>query len=229
MMRLPEDWWHRLGIDRSGAVSTVENTKKVTGYVPVKRGLDLVGATVLLVLASPFIACGLIAVGIDSGLPLLHRRRVVGKGGRAFDAFKLRTMVKDADRMLEENESLRAAFAASNKLPRDPRTTRVGRWLRRLSLDELPQLVNVIRGEMSLVGPRMITPAELPEWGETAPLMLSVRPGLTGLWQVSGRQRLTKADRIRLDDDYIRQMSLRLDLTILARTVPAVLSSRGAY
>ena len=138
-------------------------------------------------------------------------------------------MVTDADEMLERDSSLRSAFATSNKLMVDPRVTRVGRWLRRLSLDELPQLVNVLRGEMSMVGPRMITPAELPEWGETGTLLLSVRPGLTGLWQVSGRQQLTKADRIRLDRDYVQRMSLGLDLGILARTLPAVLSSRGAY
>ena len=138
-------------------------------------------------------------------------------------------MVRDADDLLEQDPALRLAYAASNKLAGDPRVTRTGRWLRRLSIDELPQLVNVLRGEMSLVGPRMITPAELPEWGDTADLLLSVRPGLTGLWQVAGRQKLTKADRIRLDGEYVHQMSLRLDLRILARTVPAVLSSRGAY
>jgi lipopolysaccharide/colanic/teichoic acid biosynthesis glycosyltransferase len=199
------------------------------GYSALKRGLDLAAAGVLCLLASPILACSLLAIQLDSGPPLIYRRRVVGQGGRSFDAFKLRTMVRDADEVLERDSSLRSAFAASNKLLLDPRVTRVGRWLRRLSIDELPQLVNVLRGEMSLVGPRMITPAELPEWGDTAALLLSVRPGLTGLWQVSGRQKLTKADRIRLDGDYVQRMSLSLDLAILARTVPAVLSSRGAY
>jgi lipopolysaccharide/colanic/teichoic acid biosynthesis glycosyltransferase len=198
-------------------------------YYPLKRGLDLIAAGLLLVLVSPILACGLLAVQIESGRPVIYRRRVMGQSGRTFDAFKVRTMVPDADEVLQRDSSLRSAFAASNKLLGDPRVTRVGRWLRRLSIDELPQLVNVLRGEMSLVGPRMITPAELPEWGETAALLLSVRPGLTGLWQVSGRQELTKADRIRLDGDYVQRMSLGLDLAILARTVPAVLSSRGAY
>ena len=202
---------------------------KATGYSSFKRGLDVVVAGVLLVVVSPVLAGSLLAVQIDSGRPVIFRRRVIGQSGRTFDAFKVRTMVPDAEEVLERDGSLRSAFATSNKLVADPRVTRVGRWLRRLSIDELPQLMNVLRGEMSLVGPRMITPAELPEWGDTADLLLSVRPGLTGLWQVSGRQQLTKADRIRLDGDYVHRMSLSLDLAILARTVPAVLSSRGAY
>jgi len=194
-----------------------------------KRCLDLVGATVLLVLSSPIVCACFAAVWIESGRPLIHRRRVIRRGGGTFDAFKIRTMVRDADRILSEDASLRSAFSASNKLASDPRVTRVGRWLRRLSLDELPQLVNVLRGEMSLVGPRMITQAELPEWGTSGRLLLSVRPGLTGLWQVSGRQLLSKAERIRLDAEYVRRMSLRLDLMILARTLLAVASGHGAY
>src|SRR2546430_1428094 len=187
------------------------------------------GATLLLVLSSAIACACFAAVWIESGRPLIHRRGVIRRGGGTFDAFKIRTMVRDADRILREDASLRSAFSASNKLASEPRITRVGRWLRRLSLDELPQLVNVLRGEMSLVGPRMITQAELPEWGPSGRLLLSVRPGLTGLWQVSGRQLLSKAERIRLDAEYVRRMSLRLDLAILARTLFAVMSGRGAY
>src|SRR5439155_8171522 len=163
-----------------------------------KRCLDIAGAVLLLVLSAPIVVACLVAVWLDSGGPLVYRRRVVGRGGATFDAFKIRTMVVDADRILSQDESLRRQFQNSNKIVRDPRVTRVGRWLRKLSFDELPQLVNVVRGEMSLVGPRMITVAELPEWGTTGTLLLSVRPGLTVLWQVSGRQLLSKAERIRL-------------------------------
>ena len=194
-----------------------------------KRCLDIIGAALLLVLSSPIVGACLVAVWLDSGGPLVYRRRVVGRGGATFDAFKIRTMVADADRILSEDESLRRQFQNSNKIVRDPRVTRVGRWLRKLSFDELPQLVNVVRGEMSLVGPRMITVAELPEWGTTGSLLLSVRPGLTGLWQVSGRQLLSKAERIRLDAEYVRRMSLWLDLSILARTLLVVVSGQGAY
>ena len=194
-----------------------------------KRCLDVVGAAILLVLSSPIVATCFLAVRLGSGAPLIYRRRVVGRGGVTFDAYKIRTMVTDADRLLSQDEALQRQFRGSNKIVRDPRITRVGRWLRKLSLDELPQLVNVLRGEMSLVGPRMITVAELPEWGAAGQLLLSVRPGLTGLWQVSGRQLLSKAERIRLDAEYVRRMSLRLDLTILARTLFVVVSGHGAY
>jgi len=194
-----------------------------------KRGLDLVGASALILLSSPIVCAAFLAVWLESGGPVIHRRRVIRRGRGTFDAFKIRTMVQDADRILQNDESLRRQFQATNKLLVDPRITPVGRWLRRLSIDEFPQLVNVLRGEMSLVGPRMITEAELPEWGAVGRLLLSVRPGLTGLWQVSGRQLLSKADRVRLDAEYVRRMSLRLDLTILARTFFAVVSRHGAY
>lgn len=191
--------------------------------------MDLVIAACLLVVTAPVLAIAVVAVWAGSGKPLFHRRRVVGVGGREFDAFKIRTMVVDADRILASDSQLRQRYAANNKLAEDPRITRVGRWLRHLSIDELPQLINVLRGEMSLVGPRMVSPGELQEWGETVPLLLSVRPGITGMWQVSGRQRLTKADRIRMDEEYVRNLSFRQDLSVLVRTIPAVLLRTGAY
>ena len=194
-----------------------------------KRALDLLGASLLILLSSPLLCAAFLAVWVDSGSPVIYRRRVLRRGGGSFDAYKIRTMVRDADRILGQDQALRREFQGSNKLVADPRVTRVGRWLRKFSLDEFPQLVNVLRGEMSLVGPRMITEAELPDWGLNGGALLSVRPGLTGLWQVSGRQLLSKADRIRLDAEYVRRMSLRLDLTILARTLFAVVSGHGAY
>ena len=190
---------------------------------------DLVGAALGLLLLSPLFAAVAVLVKLDNRGPVFFGSERWGQGGKRIRIWKFRTMVDGASALLEKDRGLRASYERELKLRTDPRVTRVGKWLRRLSIDELPQLVNVLRGEMSLVGPRMITPAELPEWGDTAGLLLSVRPGLTGLWQVSGRQQLTKADRIRLDGDYVNRMSLSLDLAILARTVPAVLSSRGAY
>jgi lipopolysaccharide/colanic/teichoic acid biosynthesis glycosyltransferase len=200
-----------------------------TGYALVKRLMDVVGAACLLVVTALVLAIALAAVWMDSGRPLFHRRRVVGVGGREFDAFKVRTMVVDADQILASDPELHHRYAANNKLRDDPRTTRVGRWLRQLSIDELPQMINVLRGEMSLVGPRMINQNELSEWGDTAPLILSVRPGITGTWQVSGRQRLTKADRVRMDSEYVNNLSLRQDMSVLLRTIPAVLFRTGAY
>jgi lipopolysaccharide/colanic/teichoic acid biosynthesis glycosyltransferase len=194
----------------------------------IKRALDVTGASVLLVVSAPVLAISLAAVWLDSGRPLIHRRRVVGRFGRPFDAFKIRTMVPDADQRLLEDAALHDASTESRKLPSDPRVTRSGSWLRRTSLDELPQLVNVIRGDMSLVGPRMLTREEIWAWGPTADLILEVRPGITGLWQVSGRQNLSREDRIRLDREYVQRMSVSRDLRILARTIPAVISGRGA-
>lgn len=198
-------------------------------YAALKRVIDVVGSALLILILAPVLLGSMAAVWLDSGRPVVYRRRVLGQGARPFDAFKIRTMVPDADRILAEDEGLRQRYVVTNKVVADPRVTRTGHWLRRFSLDEVPQLVNVLRGEMSLVGPRMVTPAELAEWGETVQLLMKVRPGMTGLWQVSGRQTVRKADRVRLDGDYVRRMSLGLDLAILARTLPTVLSGRGAY
>jgi lipopolysaccharide/colanic/teichoic acid biosynthesis glycosyltransferase len=196
---------------------------------PGKRLMDLLGAALLLVAAAPVLLVAAPLVVLTSRGPLLHRRRVVGLGGREFDALKLRTMVADADRILAENPELRAAFERNFKLHRDPRVTPLGRWLREWSIDELPQLVNVLRGEMSLVGPRMVTPVELAKYGPDADRLLAVRPGLSGRWQVSGRQEIDYAERVHMDLDYIEHWSLGQDLAIALRTPAAVLRGRGAH
>lgn len=208
------------------AVAAVEPSR---GALLCKDALDRLGAVVLLVALSPLLAVIALLVKATSPGPALFRRRVVGRHGVAFDAFKFRTMVVDAEAILRAQPALLAAFRANMKLRDDPRLTPVGAILRRLSLDELPQLVNVVRGEMSLVGPRMIAADEMPRFGDALLTRLAVKPGITGLWQVSGRQDLGYEERVRLDLEYIENWSLRLDLAILARTVPAVLSMRGAY
>ncbi len=138
-------------------------------------------------------------------------------------------MVRGAERVLEQDERLRVAFTENWKLFSDPRVTSLGRVLRKYSLDELPQLVNVLRGEMALVGPRMVSPPELARYGALQHKLLSVRPGLTGLWQVSGRQTLSYAARIELDMAYVDRCSLKSDLSILARTLPVVVRAKGAF
>jgi lipopolysaccharide/colanic/teichoic acid biosynthesis glycosyltransferase len=138
-------------------------------------------------------------------------------------------MVEEADRQLREDPGLWQAFQREYKLEDDPRITRVGRWLRRLRLDELPQCLNVLNGEMSLVGPRSFAPYEAERYRSSLGQRLSVRPGMTGLWQVNGRHELSYKERVRLDLEYIERWSLWLDLRILLRTVPAVLSQRGAF
>jgi lipopolysaccharide/colanic/teichoic acid biosynthesis glycosyltransferase len=201
----------------------------VRGTYVCKEVFDRVLAVALLALLAPLLLVAAILVSATSQGPVLHRRRVVGRNGIEFDAFKLRTMVADADAILRAHPELLREFGANMKLRDDPRLTPVGIWLRRTSFDELPQLINVALGHMSLVGPRMIAPDEMPKFGDALTMRLAVKPGITGLWQVSGRQELGYDDRVRLDVHYIENWSLWLDLAILARTIPAVLSMRGAY
>jgi exopolysaccharide biosynthesis polyprenyl glycosylphosphotransferase len=186
----------------------------------------LLGSIVLL----PFIALVGLLIKLDSAGPILYRRRVLGVGGQEFDAFKFRTMVINGDELLVRHPELLAELKATHKLKVDPRITRVGHWLRRTSLDELPQFINVLLGQMSLVGPRMISPAEAEMYGRMKQNLLTVKPGLTGLWQVSGRSDLSYEERVRLDMHYIRNYSIWLDLQILFfQTLPAVFRGRGAY
>ena len=195
----------------------------------LKAGLDF-GLTLLgVALLSPvFIALALI-VRLDSPGPVVYRRRVLGRGKTQFDAFKLRTMHVNGDEILARHPVLKEQLVRDHKLADDPRITRSGRWLRKLSLDELPQLINVLRGEMSLIGPRMISPPELARYGEFADELLTVKPGISGLWQVSGRSNLAADDRVRLDMQYVRTRTVGMDVALLLKTLPAVLKSRGAY
>jgi lipopolysaccharide/colanic/teichoic acid biosynthesis glycosyltransferase len=195
----------------------------------VKRIFDLAGATAALLVLTPLLCLIAVLVRVSSPGPVIYRRRVLGVEGFQFDAFKFRTMVQDADRIWQSDNDLARRFKENMKLRTDPRVTAIGRVLRRLSLDELPQLFNVIRGEMSLVGPRMIAPEEANRYGGALTRRLSVRPGITGLWQVSGRQNVDYNTRIALDLEYIENWSLWLDLVILLKTIPVVLSMRGAY
>jgi exopolysaccharide biosynthesis polyprenyl glycosylphosphotransferase len=205
------------------------------GFAPVarvswiKRVADLIMGSFILLALAPLLAAIAVAIRLESPGPIFYRQRRVGKDGRHFWMFKFRSMHRDADRirdlLLQENEATGPLF----KIRRDPRVTRVGRVLRRLSLDELPQLFNVIRGEMSLVGPRPPIPSEVEQYEDWQVGRLRAVPGMTGLWQVSGRSEVPFQDMVRLDLHYIRNWSLWLDLEILARTVPAVLTNRGAY
>ena len=194
----------------------------------LKRCVDLFGSAVLLLALSPlFIFIG-IAVAVNDGWPIMYRRRVVGRCGE-FDAFKFRTMCVDADEILNSNPTLRGEFERNYKLKDDPRVTRIGRLLRKASLDELPQLINVFLGQMSLVGPRMVTAAEIEKYGAHKNLVLSVKPGLTGYWQVNGRQNISYEERVRMDVFYIENRSISLDLKILLLTPLKVFQREGAF
>jgi exopolysaccharide biosynthesis polyprenyl glycosylphosphotransferase len=205
------------------------------GFVPVakvswlKRALDVILTSLGLLVLAPLLVAIAIAIKLDSPGPVFYRQERVGKDGRRFWILKFRSMRQDADQLLaalrEHNEASGPLF----KMRVDPRVTRVGRVLRRLSLDELPQLFNVLKGEMSLVGPRPPIPSEVEQYEDWQHGRLRAMPGITGLWQVSGRSEVPFHDMVRLDLHYIRNWSLGLDLEILWRTIPAVLTSRGAY
>jgi lipopolysaccharide/colanic/teichoic acid biosynthesis glycosyltransferase len=195
----------------------------------IKRVIDAFGSAALLLLLSPIFLVSVCLIWYIDGTPIIYRRRVVGVAGELFDAYKFRTMTRDADAMLTTNVALREAFTRKFKLRSDPRVTRLGRWLRKYSLDELPQLLNVLRGQMSLVGPRMITLDELQKYTPYDGLLLTVKPGLTGYWQVRGRQEVSYAKRVEMDIYYITNWNLFLDLKILLLTPAKVIKSEGAY
>ncbi len=194
----------------------------------LKRAIDLLGAGILLLLLFPVLFVVAFLICIVDGFPILYLRRVIGRTAE-FDAYKFRTMCRDADAILRSDPKLRIAFDHSFKLRSDPRVTRLGAWLRKFSLDELPQLVNVLKGQMSLVGPRMITKEELSKYGKYEGLLRSVKPGLTGYWQVRGRQDVSYEERVNMDVYYINHWTLAFDLRILLQTPWKVIRGKGAY
>jgi exopolysaccharide production protein ExoY len=206
--------------DRS--ISRVAINSTNTGVGPAKRAFDILSAAVFLAFVAPLMLILYILVGLDGG-PAIFAHRRIGEGGRIFRCWKFRSMYPDAaerlDHILLNDPQARAEWARDHKLRRDPRITPLGRFLRASSLDELPQLFNIIRGDMSVVGPRPIVQAEIVRYGARFASYRRMRPGLTGLWQVSGRNNV----------DYRRRVAFLLDMKIVAMTVPAVLLSKGSY
>ncbi len=201
------------------------------GQLIIKRFVDVIGASIALMLASPVMLLVAALVKIDSKGPVFFRQNRVGRGGRLFKIFKFRTMVAGAEeRRAELLEQSIYPDRRLFKIISDPRLTRLGGWLRRTSLDELPQLFNVLKGDMSLVGPRPPIPSEVDEYEAHHYGRFDVKPGMTGPWQVAGRNQVTDFEKIvALESEYIRQWSLARDLAILFRTLPAVLNMRGAH
>ncbi|HEY3946101.1 MAG TPA: sugar transferase [Solirubrobacteraceae bacterium] len=209
----------------------------------LKRALDLLLSAAALLVLSPLLLAITLAIKLDSPGPALYRHERVGRNGRKIAVLKFRTMRREACRgarygggaaeaifkELMSEPSLASEFQGSQKFADDPRVTRLGRLLRRTSLDELPQLLNVVRSDLSLVGPRAITNDELGRYGENVGDLLRVRPGVTGYWQINGRSRLSYEDRVRLDLSYLTSWSLRLDLVILAKTLRTLVASGDAY
>jgi exopolysaccharide biosynthesis polyprenyl glycosylphosphotransferase len=189
----------------------------------------VLGSSILLLLAAPVMGLVALAIKLEDGGPVVFRQTRVGLRGEEFDCLKFRSMVLDAEARLAELMAANEGSGPLFKMTHDPRITRVGRFIRRFSLDELPQLWNALRGDMSLVGPRPALPTEVAQYDSDTRRRLDVRPGLTGLWQVSGRSNLSWDDTVRLDLYYVDNWSMIQDLMILARTAKAVVGSSGAY
>ncbi|MDH5761245.1 MAG: sugar transferase, partial [Gemmatimonadota bacterium] len=197
-----------------------------------KRVLDVLGASALLVLLSPVLVTLAVLIKLDSKGPVLFRQIRPGRRGEQFGMYKFRSMHSDAEKRLAQDPLLLQKFLDHDcKLPEDddPRVTDVGRWMRKASLDELPQLLNVVLGDMSLVGPRPLVGPELGHYGQRQATVLSVKPGMTGLWQVTGRSTIKFPERAGIDLEYVRGWSIFRDIWILLRTVPAVVTQRGAH
>jgi undecaprenyl-phosphate galactose phosphotransferase len=208
------------------------------GFLPrvdqaIKRLVDITLSALVLTVTSPLFLIISTAIKLSSRGPVVFRHRRIGAGGRYFDCYKFRTMVVDADRKLEEvlagSPDLRKEFAKTHKLKDDPRVTRIGALLRKTSLDEFPQFWNVLKGDMSIVGPRPIVTEEMTRYGRWLPLVLELRPGITGLWQVSGRNDTTYAERVALDRRYALTRTIATDFSIMAKTPTVMLKRNGAY
>lgn len=198
-------------------------------YEPIKRAFDIVAAGFGLLLFLPMVPFLAMLVKLESDGPFVFRQLRVGRGGQLFRCYKIRSMVRNAEQLRASLGHLNEADGAAFKIREDPRITRVGRFVRRSSLDEFPQLINVLRGEMSIVGPRPQVPDEVERYRPEHRARLQVKPGITCLWQVSGRNDVDFEEWMRLDREYVRTRGLRTDLMILLRTLPAVIARKGAY
>ena len=213
--------------DPGGAIEDLADIRGWT-YEACKRAIDVVGSLLLLVVTSPLMIAVAVAIRSTSRGRSLFRQRRLGRRGEEFWCYKFRTMVPDAEGLLARRPELREQFEANYKLEDDPRVTPFGAILRRTSLDELPQLWNVLRGEMSLIGPRPIIPPELSKYGGHADELLRVKPGLGGIWQVCGRSSTTYADRVAMDVSYVERRGFWLDLRLIVLTAFVVVRGRGA-
>ena len=198
-----------------------------------KRSFDVSSALLAILILSPIFLMIMAMVKFSDRGPAFYGHRRVGHNGRMFHCLKFRTMVMDGDEVLRQylaaNPEAAEEWKATRKLKNDPRVTAIGNVLRKLSLDELPQLINIIRGEMSVVGPRPVVDEELNYYESAASYYLSTRPGLTGLWQISGRNDVSYKERVDFDTQYVRNWSMMQDVSIIVKTIPAVCMSRGSY
>ena len=209
-------------------VTLVKTPMRGLGLI-VKRAFDIIASSIMLILISPVLLVTALAIKFTSKGPVIYKQQRIGKNGKFFMMLKFRSMVENADSQLEQLEKYNEIEGLAFKMKNDPRVTKVGRFIRKYSIDELPQLINVIKGDMSLVGPRPPLPYEVEKYGDWEWRRLEVLPGITGLWQVSGRSDLSFQQWVNLDIYYIENWSLGLDLKILLKTIPVVIKGEGAY
>jgi lipopolysaccharide/colanic/teichoic acid biosynthesis glycosyltransferase len=220
------------GVDQSVQVSeTPAGETRLHGAI--RRGADLTAAGLIILFILPLLIMVSLIVWLQDGGPPIYAQERIGRGGRVFRCYKFRSMVVDAraqlERLLNECPEAREEWQRDHKLRRDPRITKIGAFLRKSSLDELPQLFNVLGGTMSLVGPRPIVASEVSRYGRRIMYYYAVRPGITGLWQISGRNDVSYRRRVALDCAYVKHRALMMDLKILLLTIPAVILRKGSY
>ena len=208
-------------------INNIEDTKR--NYKIIKRALDIIISGVGLVILIPFLLVIALTIKIDSKGPVLFKHKRIGKGGKTIYIYKYRTMLPNAEEMIKEfNDDQLKEFKENYKLKKDPRITRVGKFLRKTSLDELPQLINILKGELSIVGPRPVIQEELDRYGENIDKFLSVMPGLTGYWQANGRSLTTYEQRMKMELYYVENCTLLLDIKIFFKTIFIVFKKEGA-
>jgi exopolysaccharide biosynthesis polyprenyl glycosylphosphotransferase len=220
-----------LRVKEFASVPLIEaNPIRITGFDAfLKTLIDYLLTVIILFFIWPILILIGVIIKIDSPGPVIHRRRVMGTNGVQFDAFKFRTMYTNGDEILEAYPDLQKQLEHEYKLKDDPRVTRTGKFIRKYSLDELPQFFNVLLNQMSLVGPRMISPPEMDEYGQWGINLLTVKPGISGQWQISGRSDISYQERVNMDMYYIRNWTIWTDIYILLATIPAVIRKKGAY
>jgi lipopolysaccharide/colanic/teichoic acid biosynthesis glycosyltransferase len=211
------------------ADATVIDLPEPFGYRVAKRAFDLIVGGGILLLLLPVIPLVALMIRLDSEGPVFYRQERIGKGGRPFRFYKFRSMRADSDRLRAELEARNELRGPVFKMKNDPRVTAVGQFLRRSSLDEIPQIFNVLKGDMSMVGPRPALPGEVARYEAWHRRRLDVKPGITCLWQVTGRSQVAFDEWMRLDIEYMSRRSLRADVAIFVKTIPAVIARRGAY
>ncbi|MHB0912196.1 MAG: sugar transferase [Armatimonadota bacterium] len=223
---------HHSMVEKMGG-RMVKPSAKSTGMhgwnLAIKRAIDALACIIVAPFVVPIWAVIAIAIRLDSAGPTVFKQTRIGKGGKPFTLYKFRSMVKDAEKVRADLECLNEATGPIFKIKKDPRVTRVGAFMRRTSLDEIPQILNVLKGDMSLVGPRPPLPCEVEKYTDYQRGRLAVQPGITCLWQIQGRSSLTFEQWVELDLEYICNQSLWLDMKILLKTIPAVLRGSGAW